>query len=199
MAPPIAELEERIKALCARFLDHQIAQEADAAFSPDLDAIAAFRLLVHAEIEDWIERCAMDEISDLEKRVQQGVHIRSSTRLILLSTVFGVELPLSLPFDEPKLRVQLSETLNAARAFIKENNGIKAGSFSKIASICGACIDEIDASLVQALNSYGTARGQVAHKSALRTTSLLAPSAEKNEALSLVLQLKAFFAGLQPI
>lgn len=197
--PTIDELENRVDALSARFLDQQIQQEADTTFTPDIDAIAAFKLLVHAEIEDWIERYATDQIIDLEKRVKQAAQLRSSARLITLAALFEITLPLSLPFDEAKLRAQFTATLNCARMFIKDNNGIKSGSFCKIAAICGACIDEIDTALVQALNSYGTARGMVAHKSAQRATSLLAPSAEKNEAINLVRLLKSFFTTLQPI
>lgn len=197
--PLISELETRVTALSARLLDTQIQQEAEAIFDPDLDGIAAFRLLVHAEIEDWIERCASESISELTKQLAISATLRTSSRLITLSSLFAVELPFSLPFDEVKLRSQLSETLNRARQFVKDNNGIKASSFCKVAMICGACIDEIDDALVQALNSYGTGRGMVAHKSSQRVTTLLAPSAEKNEAVNLIQLLKVFFGTIVPL
>lgn len=195
--PNVLELEARIVSLAERFLDSQIAQEADAAFNPNLDDIAAFRLLVHAEIEDWLERCASEQIAKLTKNNEAAISLRTSSRLLFLAPLFDVQIPLALPFDTVQFQEFVAETLNRARQFVKDNNGIKAGSFCKVAVICGAFLDEVENDLVQALNSYGTARGMVAHKSSQRVTSLLAPSAEKNEALNLVAKLKVFFGALQ--
>lgn len=197
--PPISDLESRVISLAERFLDAQIALEADAAFNPSLDDIAAFRLLIHAEIEDWLETCASAQLVDLAQKSAASISLRTSSRLFLLASLFEVQMPLALPFSSDDFRASTTETLNRARQFVKDNNGIKAGSFCKIAVICGACIDEIDDNLVQALNSYGIARGMVAHKSSQRVTSLLAPSAEKNEAINLIAMLKVFFDTLHPI
>lgn len=197
--PPISDLEDRVLSLSARFLDVQITSEADTTFNPSLDDIAAFRLLVHAEIEDWLERCASTDLNDLAQRCASPTPLRTSSRLFLLASLFEVQLPLSLPFSAIDFQKSATEILNKARQFVRDNNGIKAGSFCKIAVICGACIDEIDDNLIQALNSYGTARGMVAHKSSQRVTSLLAPSAEKNEAMNLIRMLKTFFGTLHPI
>jgi hypothetical protein len=197
--PPISDLESRVVSLAERFLDAQIAQEADATFDPCLDDIAAFRLLVHAEIEDWLERCASEQLSKLALANAIPTSLRKSLQLIYLASLFEVQIPLALPFNSSDFQVSVAETLNRARQFVKDNNGIKAGSFCKVAMICGACLDEVDGELVQALNSYGTARGMVAHKSSQRVTSLLAPSAEKNDAINLVEMLKVFFGMLQPI
>lgn len=196
--PPFSDLENRITLLANRFLDTQIEQEANADFSPCLDDIAAFRLLVHAEIEDWLERCASDELHELAKNTPSA-QLRASSRVLFLSAIFDVQIPLVLPFSADDFQKSVADTINKARQFVKDNNGIKAASFCKIAVICGACLDEIDDNLVQALNSYGTARGMVAHKSSQRVTSLLAPSAEKNEAISLIAMLKNFFGMLNPI
>lgn len=195
--PLISELETRITALSTRFLDPQIANEADASFIPDLDSIAAFRLLAHAEIEDWMERYASEELTQLKSNVAT-ISLRQAYRVTNLAILFAVPVSFELPFDETKIRGQLNETLARASQFLKDNNGIKAMSFCKLAMICGACVDEVDVSLVQALNSFGTARGMVAHKSSQRVTTLRAPSAEKTEATGLVQLLKMFFNGMNP-
>lgn len=196
---PISELEQRVADLVARFLEPQIKNEADATFIPDLDDIAAFRLLVHAEIEDWLEQCASAEITMLTQQLKQKMSLRTVYRTVLLATFFSTPLTFELPHDDQKFQTQLDQVLVSAKAFIKNNNGIKAKSFCGIAMICGAVVDEIDTSLVVALDSYGKGRGQVAHKSAQRTKTLLAPSAEKADALGLIQLLKTFFATLQPI
>lgn len=197
--PPISELEQRVADLVARFLEPQIKNEADAAFIPDLDAIAAFRLLIHAEIEDWLEQCASAELTILTQQLVQKMSLRTVYRTVLLATLFSIPLSFELPLDNQKFRTQLDQVLSSAKAFIKDNNGIKAKSFCGIAMICGAVVDEIDTSLVAALDSYGKGRGQVAHKSAQRTKTLLAPSAEKAEVLGLIQLLKTFFATLRPV
>lgn len=197
--PNITELEIRVAVLSTRFLDHQISQEADLTFTPDLDAIAAFRLLVHAEIEEWLERYASDEIASLKAITTTTPTLRQSSRFIYLATLFEIMVTFELPFDRAKFEKQMNLVLDRATEFVKNNNGIKAGSFCKLAMICGACIDEVDVTLVEALNSYGKARGAVAHKSPSRVSTLNAPSAEKNQAINLVQLIKSFFSGLTPI
>jgi len=55
-------LSNRLNELSLKFIEDQAAAEiADmAAFQPDLDRLAAFRLLIHAEIEDFLEAKATE-------------------------------------------------------------------------------------------------------------------------------------------
>jgi hypothetical protein len=49
-------LQTRLNDLCIKFLDVEISSELEnpATFAPDLDKLAAFRLLIHAEVETFL-------------------------------------------------------------------------------------------------------------------------------------------------
>jgi hypothetical protein len=195
----VSALEERIENLASRFLDPQIPNEPSPGFNPDLDAIAAFRLLAHAEFEDWLESLAKEELDQLTKDVASGLAIRKSHRLLVLAQSFQRPCSLELPFDPGRFKSEALSVLAAATSFLSDNNGIKAGSFCKIAQICGAAVDEIDPALVTSLDGYGKSRGAVAHTSATRVRTLQAPSAEKAAAVTLVQLIKRFVYDLNQL
>jgi hypothetical protein len=64
-------LEARYAELKTKFLDQQIVQEQQDPlnFQADLDQLAAFRLLMHAEVEDYLERKAKDAAAALRQSI----------------------------------------------------------------------------------------------------------------------------------
>jgi hypothetical protein len=63
-----------------------------------------------------------------------------------------------------------------------------------LAIFSGKMPDELDTALALGLKNYGKSRGDVAHKSAARVRTLLAPSAEASEVDDLLVGLGTFFA-----
>ncbi|NMZ97449.1 hypothetical protein [Pseudomonas lundensis] len=190
------ELKERLAKLESTFLGAQIAAELEEplTFAADLDQIAAFRVLVHAEIEDYLERKAKESIIVLRDRAKlDGFSIKSNIELFLLANVFGCELPVPTPYDVKAIVASVGKLLADVERFVTGNNGIKEGSFIKLSLICGRMADELDVNLINMLNSYGRGRGDVAHQSTLRVRSLHAPTAEKANAIALVRALGDFF------
>jgi hypothetical protein len=199
MAAPSAffnELNRRLQELRTKFLDVQLASEKanPLTFKPDTDSLAAFRLLVHAEIEDYLEQKARHALKSLTNDVTAtGFVIRSRRELYVLAALFKVELAFDCPFDAQRFLMSARTVLDATATFITENNGIKSRIFMVVALLHGKDMDEIDASLANTLNEYGSARGDVAHVSASRVRTIQAPSTELKNADDLVNGLRAFF------
>ncbi|CAH2914665.1 MAG: hypothetical protein CPSOU_2538 [uncultured Paraburkholderia sp.] len=190
-------LKQRIAGLRAKFLDDQISNEANdpAGFQADLDRLAAFRLLAHAEIEEFLETKASEGINRIEAAYRSGAQsIQANASIFVMGRV------LELGSDERAMRFEVLGwegyfigVVRAAKKFISENNGIKEGSFKHLALFSGKMPDEIDAALAFALNSYGKSRGDVAHKSAAGVRTLRAPSAEAKDVEDILKGLQSFF------
>lgn len=190
--PLYSGLETRIGELKQKFLFDQIQAEAsDPSFIADLDRLAAFRLLVHAEIEEYLESKAKEGLEKLERSFNGGCQaIRENLCIIVIGAVLGK----IAKFDTTQWGGFAKEVISAARAAISDNNGIKEGAFFQLAVFCGKMPDEIDATLSSALNAYGKSRGDVAHKSVSRVRTIRAPSAESKDADDILINLRAFFS-----
>lgn len=189
--PLYLSLEARVIALKEKFVhDQLVAEVADPSFTADLDRLAAFRLLTHAEFEDYLECKAREGLDKLEKDFAAGA---TSIRVNISIIVIGALLGKTAKFDPPLWADFVKEVLLAAREVVSKNNGIKEGSFGSLAVFSGKMPDEIDVSLLAALTSYGKQRGDVAHKSVARVRSIRAPSAEVKDAEDLLQGLKNYF------
>lgn len=184
-------LDQRIDVLKQKFIGDQLeAEAADPSFVPDLDRLAAFRLLVHAEIEEFLESKAEEGLDALERAFNGG---NRAVRANLCLMVIGAALGKSAKFDQALWSAYAIDVLTSARSAVKENNGIKQGAFQQLAIFSGKMPDETDVALSSALNAYGKSRGDVAHKSAVRVRTIRAPSAESKDAEDLLNGLRSFF------
>lgn len=192
-----AHLEARLTDLRVKFLDVQINAETanPTTFSPDLDSIAAFRLLMHAEIEDFLERKAKENLDRINSQLVGSAtgSSRAFPELFYIATVTNRPLDPAHAFDAAALKGHITSMIGTARGIIKENNGIKEGSFNTLSVFAGKTADEIDSTLSASLNSYGKIRGDVAHQSIRHSSTINAPSAEFASAKDLVEGLASYF------
>lgn len=192
-----AHLKQRLVDLRAKFLEDQInAEKADpTTFLPDLDRIAAFRLLMHAEIEDFLERKAKENLDKINDRLVKST--TSSSRLFpelfYIATVVNRPLDSTRVFDVTSLKSHISAMIGTAKSFVKDNHGIKGESFNTLSIFAGKTADEIDSTLSASLSSYGKSRGDVAHQSTRHSSTINAPSAEFTSAEDLVDGLALYF------
>jgi hypothetical protein len=200
MANPCAlflAMEQRVQALTAKFLAAEIAAEtADPlTFVPDLDKLAAFRLLVHAEIEDFLELKAKENLIALRLQIAApGCNLWRVADLFTIAAILGRQLTTTYPFDRARLRADMDACINAALDEVSDNNGIKSESLFLLVALAGKAFDQFPTVSVS-LTSYGKTRGDVAHKSVTRVSTILAPSAEGKEAQELIDGIKVFFYG----
>ena len=191
--PLLVRLESRFSELKQKFIQDQLEAEADdPSFVADLDRLAAFRLLVHAEIEEFLESKAEEGLNALDSAFKGGAQ---AVRANLCLMVIGATLGKPAKFDAAQWASYALEVLASARMAVKENNGIKQASFQQLAVFSGKMPDETDVVLSSALNAYGKSRGDVAHKSAIRVRTIRAPSAELKDAEDLLMGLRTFFSN----
>lgn len=194
-------LEQRIKDLTAKFLSDQIIAESSdpTGFVADFDRLAAFRLLVHAEIEDFLESKAREGLAALTSALNRpGLKICNVSSIFTLASVLRDVLQISWPYNETNFINEARRLVSVGEAFVANNNGIKGNSYFQLSVMSGKMPDEVDQSLGSSLTSYGKCRGDVAHKSVTRVRTLQAPSAEFNEANNIVLALAAYFDVMAP-
>lgn len=193
--PFFAHLKTRVQILEQKFVAQQLADELTNPFSfvPDTDLLAAYRLLVHAEIEDFLERKARSELDQLERAFSGQKPIIPTMWTYQLANHFSISLPHDFPFDDTRFRAATDTIVKRARETLADNNGIKATIYLVVCLICGFSIEKIDHTLGAALSTFGEARGDVAHKSTNRVTTIRAPSAEKKDVDDLVQAIYSFF------
>jgi hypothetical protein len=166
-------LEARIKTLKEKFIEDQLEQEkADPlTFEADLDKLAAFRLLAHAEFEEYLESKAKEGIEAVRAAFRGGATtVKANLFLLVIATVLGK----TLRFDPTSWADDAEQTIKDAFDWIANNNGIKEASFTKLSIFNGKMPDEVDNGLAVSLNSYGKNRGDVAHRSVTRVRTLFA-------------------------
>jgi hypothetical protein len=189
--PLFLAMEARVAAIREKFVrDQLVAEAADPTSTGDVDRLAAFRLLAHAEIEDYREGKARQALDKLDADYAAGA---TSVRGNLSVLVIGALLGKTARFETTLWTAFFKDVVATAREVISNNNGIKEASFTSLAVFCGKMPDEIDVSLAAALTSFGKQRGDVAHKSVMRVRTILAPSAEVKQAEDLLEGLKRFF------
>lgn len=190
--PLYLRLEARLNILKDKFVRDQMVMELSdpISFSADLDHLAAFRLLAHAEFEEYLESKALEGLDLLENGFFNGA---KAVRVNINVLVIGAMLGKPARFDGAQWSEYATGVVKAARTVVSENNGIKAGAFSQLAVFSGKMPDEIDVSLASALTSYGRSRGKVAHMSVTRVRNIRAPSAEAKDADDLLRALQGYF------
>lgn len=190
-------LEVRVDSLIEKFMADQIVGEATdpASYVPDIDRLAAFRLLAHAEFEEFLEAKAKEGLAKLKADVMEpSVTVRDILGIFPLACALDVKVSVAWPHDSAAFQNEACRVIRQAETAIVENNGVKGGSFFLLSLMSGKLPDEVDQSLGSSLTSYGKNRGDVAHRSATRVRTMQAPSAEVKAVRDLVLALATYFS-----
>ena len=193
--PHFKLLQDRLDELTLKFMKDQVDAESldPTGFLPDLDQLAAFRLLVHGEIEDFLEAKAKENVAAISARIASSLPwMRQSPELLAVAIALKKALPGQDHLEQAKFATFVGDLLNSAKSAITDNNGVKTPSFVLLSLLSGKTIEEIDGVLSNSLNSYGKNRGDVAHKSVTHSTTLNAPSTELATAQSLVQEIAKF-------
>ncbi|MGE8454475.1 MAG: hypothetical protein ACN6OP_28465, partial [Pseudomonadales bacterium] len=112
-------MKSRIAEIQQHFLGRQLVaqKETPLTFEPNLREIAAYRLLVHAEFEDYLETKARDGISKFKLDFQNGTQsIRENWQLFIIAKV----LECDLRFDMKTWSAQVSHVFKAAEDWIAD-------------------------------------------------------------------------------
>ncbi len=163
------ELERRLKKLRTRFLPK--------AFSPTgdytdraLDLARGYRLLVHAEIEAFLEERAQE----IANATVKSFHTDRRPRQVLLNLLSFhlVQDKVSLQrlkeihgTKKPYCDDRLGAAQTAYNHVLATNNGIREYNLLQILLPLGVESSKIDPGWLSTLDTFGINRGEVAHKS----------------------------------
>lgn len=124
----------------------------------DYDCMSAFRLLVHAEIERFIEILVEDAILKFPKKIAlwrvAGYHFTLVDSLVL--------------YMDKELREN-----------VKKNNGVKSNNILNLLKPLGITGSQLDNIWLQTMNTYGEIRGGHAHNTR-RAVQPIDPQSEQN-------------------
>jgi hypothetical protein len=183
-------LEKRNKQLCDQFITPTVIRYPTSQLSQD--KIKAYRLLIHAEIEYYIESIVENKIDiSLDS---WNKHQKVNRILIALMAFNNREFP-NVPgnFDEltsrNDLNFRLHTIVNDFRNIIKSNNGIKEKDLTNLLIRIGIEADEIDNTLIISMNSFGAMRGDLAHNTS-KAINLINPQDELNIIERIITDLK---------
>lgn len=192
------DMTKRVNKLKRKYMNRQLKNEANDPIGYNFDTlnIAAYRLLVHAELEEYIEAKAIEMLSEIKNDVvANGYNTIYFKNILAIACQVDEILSITKPFDDTDFKTAALKIINCAESKVKKNNGIKKGSFIPLALFCGFDESSIDPILLTSLDSYGTRRGSVAHKGARHANNISAPSSEVSDAEKIISLLRFHYYG----
>jgi hypothetical protein len=138
------------------------------------DLARGYMVLAHAEIEAYFE----DRCSSVVARAQQRWKKKSSCGRTLIRLMKVHNLNQKQPWRPvEKTQVRVNAAINSYMDSIKQNNGIKEDNLFKLLFPIGIEADDLSSTWLAVMNSFGGARGAVAHTS-VRTQQPIDPASE---------------------
>jgi hypothetical protein len=177
-------LEKRRKGLEKQFCGFD---QIDSALPKNQDDLRSFKLLVHAEIESYIESAVLKVWEKCNAEWTNNKKVIGTLSFLILFATSKFEA------NEKQLEIndRIDQILESFKKTINNNHGIKKENILKLVIPIGVDYASIDATWLTTIDSYGSSRGEVAHKSCAVQKQL-----DKNDELK---TLKLVFNGLKEI
>ncbi len=134
-----------------------------------LDGIAGYFVLVHAELESYLEDKAL-EITDISVKRWNSEKSLTKALFSMIAYYEGQRKGPPQSFDPDAFKDRRLETLvNAAvsqhKSRLRHNHGIREGNICEILFPIGFSHSDLDTTLIASLDSFGSRRGDFAHQS----------------------------------
>lgn len=193
------ELRARVTELRKHLLPGQFSPTGDYT-ERQMDRARGYRILVHAEIESYLEDVVKEVIIDCI-RIWKDDRKPSSLLISFLASyhsAWNVNDDISNQeiiqiAKSRKNKDSVEEIINFAQnqfsTIIKENRGVKERNLKALILPTGIDIDALDQTWITNLDNFGSLRGQVAHN-AKRTTDQINPKDEYDNVTALLKGLK---------
>lgn len=156
----------------------------------------SFRILVHAEVESFLEDRALElfdsgwkawEHDNVPNRVVTALLAFSGVATALPPGKLGGDPANQKAYEDLKQPVQKAQAV--WRAAHRDNHGVKEANVLALLLPLGIAHGELDTTLLADLTSFGADRGAVAHRSSVQVGQYSDPQAEKQRADQLVANL----------
>ncbi|TPN24186.1 hypothetical protein FKO01_28455 [Mesorhizobium sp. B2-3-3] len=131
----------------------------------------AFRVLVHAEFESFIEERVIEVLNNAFSRWKASGHVSTSLLAVVAYKETLHAIPDTLSGTSQKKFLDLEERVESAKndfnRYVRtQNHGIKAKNLLRMLMPIGFTEAEIDSTWLSVTETWASARGEVAHKSA---------------------------------
>lgn len=166
----------RLKQLLSRltFLENNIlpAERVDGNYSKrEQDLIRSFLLLTHAEIEAYLEDVAKTRVTKSLSDWNSS-RIKSNCIKSVISFV-GNDLKFDNDVHSNNIQYRINKTVaHYMSTVVDKNHGIKEKNILKVLLPLGIEINELDQTWLSVMESFGSARGLIAHSSFNVQTSI---------------------------
>jgi len=152
----------------------------------------SFRLLIHAEIEHFIEELGVGVV---RKANQIWISNTKSTKTLLALLAF---MDYKLDKNATSLNDRVEKAVTEYFNLISKNNGIKEDNVLKILLPLGLDKSLISQTWLSTMNSYGQNRGDVAHKS-FKAMIPIDPVSEINNIRNILAEIKLLDENLRKV
>ena len=146
------------------------------------DHVRAFRLLVHAEFEAYLEDIAIFVVDKANRKWKEKGKPSITVLSLLIFSQTSLDDPPSSVKDQKIITLdsKIDEAIKSFKAIknkIGGNDGIKEKNILRLLLPIGLSIEEIDRTWLNTINSFGRERGLVAHTSH-KVQDLIDPTSE---------------------
>ena len=132
------------------------------------EKVAAYTLLIHAEIEHYFEEVALSIAQTAFKKWDAN---KTASRTLVALTAYDEKQFKSIPESTndknnilEDLEFRIKHSFHAYVAYVRaKNHGIKERNILALFLPIGLMIDDFDNNLLIALDNFGTSRGSIAH------------------------------------
>lgn len=183
-------LNKEIGRLRRHFLPQQLSRYSSNREDEIRDKTRAYLVLVHAEIESYLEKVIRDVINAKYQEWDAG---RKCSRVVvaLVASARG-------NFNEASLDDYVKKCYESAHEVISNNHGIRAHNLKKLFRLLGIDTDEeIDQTWLNDMDTFGKLRGDIAHQSRQQLTHFLDPKDAKQRVDNLLKGLRDLDRKLQ--
>jgi preprotein translocase subunit SecA len=199
VSPRYKQLYDRLAELRKHLLPDGFSPTGDYS-DRQMDSARGYRILVHAEIESYLEDVVKDVVLDCIKLWKENRRPSSLLVAFLASyhSSWNVNDDTSsqeiIQKSRPRRKKDsVNEIIDLAQAqfiaIVKKNHGVREKNFKSLILPTGVDIDELDQTWLTDLDNFGGLRGDIAHN-AKRTTDQINPKDEYNRVISLLDGLK---------
>lgn len=161
------------------------------------DRARGYRLLAHAEIESYLEDVSRETVTQAIKKWKEN----NKPSIVIVSFLASYhsswnvteeinnEEIMKIARSRKNIKESVAEIIDLAQLQftkkLKDNHGIKDKNFKTLILPTGINISELDQTWLTNLDSFGTKRGEVAHK-AKRTQGAINPKDEFDSVMKLL-------------
>jgi RiboL-PSP-HEPN len=161
---------KRLKQLLSRiaFLEQNIlpAEKLDGSYTKvERDLIKCYLLLAHAEIEAYFEDRAKEKVSSALTKWITNRQKSTCLKSVLAFSGNDINYDNTPKTDSKNIEFRMNKAVNHFLSLVGKNNGVKQSDILNLIIPIGIELSQLDNTWLNTMDSFGAARGNIAHNS----------------------------------